>query len=648
MRMRRDRLLVTVVVLTLYGTVSSFGQRGVPAVPSLPTAVPRPPVACGAPAHLPLFRGARALSPLSDNTLLAYEQFPRILTPTETGTIRIVAEVVGEVSEVSFRRSMPSLALGYTSEVWTRSGTRTVDGRLVSVFDQSYPGSVLDELLVYSHGNDFPQVPLGRLEMPGSTVPDLSGASLGASFVTIWLRLAPSNLPVSTVQAVTSTNESMPAAQYASHVVNIVMPGFGDAQILNGAQAFAFEQAAQAFYQGFADSYHTLSFIPRRSPFAPYAAFNMNVKNDVTGIGESLIDEQASYGSRTLRSVQLYTAGFAGQHETTVHQIAHHWGDRSDLAGIAGVAAAGRQPASHTPLLLGGATLIGAVLEGTRVVERVPSAVVDGDDRHRIARTAAPVTFHPLQLYRMGLVEAAAVPYVTVFGDQAQFSQDAVRAPPIGTPVTGEQRTVNINQIMAALGPRRGPAFTEWRQAFVVVSDELVSQMEMDYFNFYAQRAAAASGTQSYDGYGSFAEATGRRVALRTDIDTRADAGYLKITQPLVVSDVPFGPRDWRGLVFTEPVPSRVVAETSYTLSGTIDTDILLDSFQFIVLRATRHGDAPADAITVQATVSGGRFSVPIRFAVDQRGAYEIDLFVFVDEASPAIPTSAVSPLFVE
>jgi len=646
--MRRDWLLVTVVVLTLCGTVLSFGQRGLPAVTSLPTAVPRPAVECGAPTQLSLLRGARALSPLSDNMPLAYEQFPRILTPTETGTIRIVAEVVGEVPEVTFRRSVPSLDTGYASEIWGRSSTRTVDGRVVSVFDQRYPGSVLGDLLVYSHGNDFPQVPLGRLEVPGSTVTDLNGAPLGPSFVTVWLRVAPSNLPVSTVMAVTSTDQSMPAAQYASHVVNIVTPDFGDTQILNGAQAFAFEQAAQAFYQGFADVYHTLSFIPRRSPLAAYAAFNINVKNDVTGIGTPLIDEQASYGSRTLRSVQLYAAGFAGQHETTVHQIAHQWGDQSDLAGIAGLAAAGRQPASHTPLLLGRATLIGAVLEGTREVERVPSGVVDSDDGHRIARTAAPVTFHPLQLYRMGFVEAAAVPDVTVFGDQAQFSQDEVRAPPIGTPVTGEQRRVNINQIMAALGPRRGAAFTEWRQAFVVVSDELISQMEMDYYNFYAQRAAAASGTQSYDGYGSFAEATGHRVALRTDIDPRSDAEYPKITQPLVVSDVPFGPRDWRGLVFDDPVPSRVVSGTSYTLSGSIDIDILPGRFQFIVLRAARYGDAPSDAITVETTVSGGRFSVPIRFTDDQRGAYEIDLFVFVDEASPAIPTSVVSPLFVD
>ena len=646
--MRREWMLVTVAVLTLCGAVSSSGQRGVPAAGKLPTAVPRPGFACGAPTRLARFRGARAVSPLLDNIPLAYEQFPRILTPTETGTIRVVAEVVGDVPAVTFRRSVPTLGSGYTSEIWTRSSTRTVNGRLVSVFDQRYPGSILGDLLVYTHGNDFPQVPLGRLEVPGSTVADLNGAPRVPTFVTVWLRLAPSNLPVSTVQAVTPTEESVPVAQYASHVVNIVVPGFGDTQVLNGARAFEFEKTAQVFYQHFADTYHTLSFIPRRSPFASYAAFNINVKNDVKGIGAALVDEQAAYGSRTLRSVQLYSAGFAGQHETTVHQIAHHWGDESNLAGIAGVAAAGRQPTRHTPLLRGGATLIGAVLKGTREVERIPPAVVGATDTYRIARTKAPVAFHPLQLYRMGVLEAAVVPDVTVFADQAQFSRDRARAPAVGTPVTGAQHTVNSNQIMAALGSRRGPSFREWRQAFVVVSDELISQMEMDYYNFYAQRAAAATGTRSYDGYGSFVEATGNRVTLRTDIATRADAGTPKVTQTLAVSHAPFGPRDWRGLVFDAPVPSRVAAGASHALRGSIDTDLLPGRYQFLILRATRYGDAPSDAMTILTTVRGGRFSVPLRFTSDQTGAYEVDVFVFVDRHGPAIPTSVVTPLFVE
>ena len=646
--MQRRWVLVTLVVLTLSGAESSSEQRGLPPLTSLPTAVPRPGLVCGARVTLSRFRGVRTVSPLLDNTPLAYDQFPRILTPSETGTIRVVAEVVGDVPAATFRRNVPSLETGYTAETWTRSSTRTVDGRLVSVFDQRYPAAILADLLNYAHGNDFPQVPLGRLEVPGSSVTDLNGTQPGPTFVTVWLRLAPSNLPVSTVQAITPADGAVPTAQYASHVVNILVPGFGDAQVLNGAQAFELAAAAQAFYEHFADTYHTLSFIPRRSPFAAYAAFNITVKNDVEGVGAALVDQQATYRSGTLRSVQLYAAGFAGQQETTVHQTAHHWGDETDLAGIAGVAGAGHQPESHTPLLRGGATLLGAVLEGTREVERVPSTVVGGDDIYRIARTTAPVTFHPLQLYRMGFLEPAAVPDVTVFADQAQFSPHTASAPAVGSPVTGERHTVNINQIMAALGSRRGPSFTAWRQAFVVVSDELVSQMEMDYYNFYAQRVAAASGTRSYEGFGSFAEATGHRVRLRTDIEPRDTGGHPQITQTLAVSDAPFGSRDWRGLVFDAPVPSRVAAGASLTLTGRIDTNLLLGSHRFIILRAARYGDAPAAALTVQTRVSGGRFSVPLRFTGDQTGAYSVDAFVFVDADSPAITTSVVTPLFVE
>ena len=643
--MRRVWVVVTGVAVALFSAAPRSEQGPATRVDSLPMAVARPGFVCGIPDRSRARPELRTVSPLADSTPLGYEHFPRILTPNEAGTIRIVAEVVGDVPAVAFRRNVPSLPTGYTPETWTRATTRSVAGRLVSVFERSYPGSILADLLVYAHGYDFPQVPLGRLEVPGSEVTDPNGTLSGPSFVTVWLKLAPANLPASTVGVVTPSSSSRPVAQYASHVVNLVLPGFGDARVLNGAQAFELEQAAQGFYQHFADTYHTLSFIPRRSPFT-YSAFNLNVTNDVRGIGAALFNHQAAYGSRMLRSVQLYAAGFFGQHETTGHQIAHQWGDETNLAAIAGVSAAGYQPARHTPLLQGGATLIGAVLRGTREVERVPSAVAGGDDTYQIRRTTAPITFHPLQLYRMGLLEPAAVPDVSVFADQAQLGGTPPRAPAVDTPVSGPRRSVSINEIMAALGPRSGPSFSEWRLAFVVVSEEPISQREMDYYNFYAQRAAAAAGTRSYDGFGSFFEATGDRVVLRTDVDPLDTGATPKIAQTLTVRYPPFGSRDWRGLVFDAAVPSRVETGAALVLAGRIDRELLTGSYRFLVVRAARYGAPPSAATTVQATVSGGRFAVPLRLA--QPGAYAIDAFVFVDAAGPAIPTSVVTPLFVE
>ena len=100
--------------------------------------------------------------------------------------------------------------------------------------------------------------------------------------------------------------------------------------------------------------------------------------------------------------------------------------------------------------------------------------------------------------------------------------------------------------------------------------------------------------------------------------------------------------------MFEAPVPSRVTAGASLSLTGSIDAAVLPGSYQFVILRASRFGDAPSHATTFQTTVSGGQFSVPLQFTSAQTGAYAIDAFIFVDADSPAIPTSVVTPLFVE
>lgn len=576
-------------------------------------------------------------APSAADIPLSYEHFPRILDPAETGTIRVVVEVVGDVQAVVFRRNVPTAESGSVIETWRRSGTRSVDGRMVSSFTEDYPASILSDLLVYSHGNDFPQVPLGRLEAPGvlSAEPDL---------VTLWLRLAPSNLPSSTVGLVRAVDGDEAEAQYASHVVNVVVPGFGDERIHGGDGAFAFERAARVFYEYFSDQYQTLTFVPRKSPLGESEQMNVNVMNDIAGTGMPLLDDRALFDSELLRSVQLLSAGFLAQRRAGLHQLAHHWGDMSDLADIAGVVSAGFDPERHTPLLYPGATIIGAVLDGTREIRRFST---EAGEVFRVAESVTPVLFHPLQLYRMGFLGPAQIPDIAVFERQDQFNPIRVTSPVAGTEVVGPHVTIGINDIMAALGPREGPVFSEWNQAFVVVSDELVSQREMDYFNFYAKRAEAPTGTRSYDGFGSFSEATGGRASLHTRIEPRDLTVHPAISESLEVSDVPFGAGDWRGLLLDRPLPSRLKRGSSLTLSGSIDDKILPDNYQFFVVRVSRYGDPAAASKWTQSSVTGGRFSATLRIG-PLPGAYAIDAFVFVDARTPPITTSAVTSLFVD
>lgn len=609
-------------------------------------AEPRPsvyglPLVAGRSVEPVLVSGAQAgaadtLAPLADGAPLSYQQFPAILEPGQTGDVRIQVEVVGDVPLVRFHRNVPMQASGHVEEEWPRVTTRSASGRLISVFEQTYPPEVLSDVLVYPHGNDFPQVPFGRLE-------DLGGGGPGS---TVWLRVAPTNLPESTVRTMAPAEGEEATVQYASHVVNLVLPGFDDARVDMARDGYALEEATQAFYQSFADQYQALAFVPTRTPLATADDFQQTVLSDIHGIGLEPRDDRPSFGGLALRAVELLPAGFLGHQATLLHQVAHHWGDEMQLDSIAGVTPADGGSGRHTPLLYPGTTLVGGALDGTRHVERsVPNG---GEETFTIGRAPTPATFHPLQLYRMGLLSAGEVPDLRVFDDQTQFGSLGASSPAIGTTVVGEARPVGMDAIIGALGPREGPVFTDWHQAVIIVSDALVSQREMDYYNFYAQRAEAQTGTRAYDGFGSFFEATGGRANLHTSIVTRDPAVHPVVAQTLTVSNVPFGTGDWRGVVFDEALPSRIRTGTTVTLSGRIDPEVLPGSYQFLVVRATRLGDPPDEATTAQTSVSAGRFAVSLRFPADGAGAYSLDAFVFVDVEGSPVPTSVLTPLFVD
>ena len=232
----RRRQSVLAIVAGLAAFSAGEGAKPPASVYGLPLVVVRPveaAIVAGAQT-----RPAGTLAQLSDGAPLSYQQFPPILEPGETGSVRIRVDVLGDVPVVRFRRNVPTQPAGNVEEEWPRLTTRSVSGRLISVFEQTYPPDVLSDVLVYPHGNGFPQVPLGRLE-------DLGG---GGSASTVWLKVAPSNLPASTVRSIAPPEGGETTAQYASRVVNLVLPGFDDARVGATEGGYALAEAAQAFY----------------------------------------------------------------------------------------------------------------------------------------------------------------------------------------------------------------------------------------------------------------------------------------------------------------------------------------------------------------------------------------------------------------
>ena len=104
-------------------------------------------------------------------------------------------------------------------------------------------------------------------------------------------------------------------------------------------------------------------------------------------------------GAQACSKASSYTRRVAGRRRAP-HSISqpHQWGDYTQVWDRIGVARHGQAPESHIPLLSPGAVVAGAVLEGTRRVT----------DTTAIERTLPTVTFHPLTLYRMGLVDLAS------------------------------------------------------------------------------------------------------------------------------------------------------------------------------------------------------------------------------------------------
>ena len=446
---------------------------------------------------------------IADNAPLGYQVIPTVLKPNRTEDFRIVFEMVGDVSTLSFNRFDDSDA-GSTPETWERTTTRTVDGRLISVFDRTLPASVLGVALRFSHGYDRPMVPIGEIELPGPVASGPDGTPGTPTRRRLRVRLAPSNLPESEVRQFDLSQPGQTAvevqgAQYASHVVNLHAPDFDDERVMGGDQAYDRVGAVQAFLRQVKDEYEHVAIIPEKSAFEAWSGFWSLIKNDVEGINLPVTDQSSAFGSNgTLRGTQIYTLGNAFVSSTFLHEVGHQHGSRYELASLIGAEGGGHEPRGHMALMWPGRTMIAAVLRGTRGVVRsgdVAAVKTLAGSDFEIERPDGPHTYHPLQMYRMGHTQASEVPDMEVFDNQKQFDPDAASEPDAGTKLQGSTQAVTVNDIQGKYGMRSGLVATHWRVGFVVVTrDRLLSQEAMNWFNFYAQRMGADSGQRATTG----------------------------------------------------------------------------------------------------------------------------------------------------
>jgi hypothetical protein len=249
----------------------------------------------------------------------------------------------------------------------------------------------------------------------------------------------------------------------------------GAAERFAEAEVVDLVSVARRFYAGHADAFDQLVVYATRplNPLPGSLAFEVNVRNQVEGIGQRLLDEGVAWGSAArlaslvyMDSVDAYldVDGF----EVLGHEVGHRW-----LATLRFRDASGKirgellgRGESHWSFFLDSDA---SVLEGNEIETR-PGRFETVDVARR---------YSPLDQYAMGLRAPGEVPPFFFVEGADDFHPDrpykVSSLPEVGVSFTGRARPVTIGDVVAALGPRRPPAGSmppPWRVAFLLVADD--------------------------------------------------------------------------------------------------------------------------------------------------------------------------------
>jgi hypothetical protein len=235
--------------------------------------------------------------------------------------------------------------------------------------------------------------------------------------------------------------------------------------------------AVRRFYLGHPDLFEQVVVYTTRplNPLGGSLAFEINVRNAVRGIGLDPRDDSAAWGSGgRLESVVFMDAidtylGVNG-FEILGHEVGHRWLAQlrfKDAAGTSSGALLGRGGVHWSFFLDTDAS----VMEGNDIADAGAGRFETVDFTRR---------YSPLDQYAMGLRAPAEVPPFFYVEGADNFrpnrSYKFSTSPEAGVSFTGVRRTVRIEDVVAAMGPRVPDAADTPRSsrlAFVLVSDAI-------------------------------------------------------------------------------------------------------------------------------------------------------------------------------
>ena len=236
----------------------------------------------------------------------------------------------------------------------------------------------------------------------------------------------------------------------------------------------------RAFYGAFGDDYQQLIIYTNRN-YIPRSegafAYEITIRNSITGIGSNVVDDGAAYGSRAglesmvlMDSITKYSPNSSDRvlrEETTLsvlaHEVGHRWLATARYldGGTSSQELLGRQKA-HWSFFMNSS---GSHDEGNQIEDLGGGAFKTGPASQR---------YGPLDLYLMGLRPSAEVPpFFVIRNAVPEGEQSAERAPQSNVNIKGTRKDVTVADVIAAMGPRSpAPAANPpaWRVAFLYVT----------------------------------------------------------------------------------------------------------------------------------------------------------------------------------
>jgi hypothetical protein len=299
------------------------------------------------------------------------------------------------------------------------------------------------------------------------------------------------------------------------------------------------QEIAKEFFRDHQDDYDFLVIVPNFNYAMPEAnAFYLEVKNDIQGIGKTVLDNSAAFGSNSklqgtidmgnianLGLDPLDPAAFEQTLDIFAHEQLHRWGAGVKFKQTDGTLSTGLYGKDNTHWSY--------LLDTDGSLEYGNDWKDNGDGT--FTSVSASKYYSLLDLYLMGMIDKSQVPDMTLIENT---SIDPALLPSIGTTITGTVRTVTIDDIIAAEGERT-PTATDaqktFKTAFILITQP----------GTFAGNETAGMETLRNAWAGRFAALTGGRGSI-------AD-----VNQSLT-------------LTITSPIDGNTINRPDATVSGTI------------------------------------------------------------------------------